>query len=110
MRISDWSSDVCSSDLSSLAGAAPHPDQHGALIIEVLSSAPEHVSGGDALLRVEVPHTVPLHQVTLTLDGVDVTAMLAPAPGEHALVGRLGRASCRERVGTYGEPSVVTVS
>ncbi len=73
--------------VSSLAGAAPHPDQHGALIIEVLSSAPEHVSGGDALLRVEVPHTVPLHQVTLTLDGVDVTAMFAPAPGEHALVG-----------------------
>ena len=73
--------------VSSLAAAAPDRDKHGELTIDVLSSAPEQVSGGDALVRVEVPRTVPLHQVTLTLDGVDVTEAFSPVPGERALVG-----------------------
>ena len=73
--------------VSSLAGAAPDPGKHGELTIEVLSSAPEQVSGGDALVRVEVPRTVPLHQVTVTLDGADVTGAFSPVPGVRALVG-----------------------
>ena len=78
---------VASLPASSLAGAAPDPGKHGELTIEVLSSAPEQVSGGDALVRVEVPRTVPLHQVTVTLDGADVTDAFSPVPGVRALVG-----------------------
>src|SRR6266852_6356469 len=39
-----------------------------------LSNRADLVSGGDALLEVRVPITVPLHQVTLLLNGSDVTA------------------------------------
>ena len=42
--------------------------------IEVLSSRPDKVAGGDALVRVEVPRNVPMHQAAITLNGVDITA------------------------------------
>jgi hypothetical protein len=41
--------------------------------IAVLSSDPSQVSGGDALVEIEVPRNVPLHQVRVTRNGVDVT-------------------------------------
>src|SRR5207247_10652253 len=40
-----------------------------------LSNRADLISGGDALLEVRVPKTVPLHQVRLLLNGGDVTAM-----------------------------------
>src|SRR6266852_3306764 len=39
-----------------------------------LSNRADLISGGDALLEVRVPKTVPLHQVRLLLNGGDVTA------------------------------------
>ena len=63
------------------------PGGPSALAISVLSSAPDQVSGGDALVRVDVPRTVPLHQVTVTRNGVDVTDQFAPAPDGRAVVG-----------------------
>src|SRR5712691_2072866 len=39
-----------------------------------LSNRADLISGGDALLEVRVPKTVPLHQVSLRLNGRDVTA------------------------------------
>jgi hypothetical protein len=63
------------------------PGGPSALVISVLSSAPDQVSGDDALIRVEVPRTVPLHKVTITRNGVDVTDQFAPAAGERALLG-----------------------
>ena len=42
--------------------------------IEVLSSRPDKVAGGDALVRVEVPRNVPMHQAAITLNGVDITS------------------------------------
>jgi hypothetical protein len=42
--------------------------------IEVLSSRPDMVAGGDALVRVEVPRNVPMHQAKIMLNGTDITS------------------------------------
>ncbi|HYT14766.1 MAG TPA: DUF6351 family protein [Burkholderiales bacterium] len=42
--------------------------------IATLSNRADLISGGDALVEVSVPKTVPLHQVTLFLNGRDVTS------------------------------------
>jgi hypothetical protein len=56
--------------------------------IMVLSSRPDQVSGGDALVEVSVPHSVRVDDVTITVDGVDVTAAFAPDGADSAtLVG-----------------------
>lgn len=41
--------------------------------ISTLSNRADLISGGDALVEVRVPNTVPLHKVTLWLNGRDVT-------------------------------------
>lgn len=41
--------------------------------ISVLSGRADTVTGGDALIRVDVPRQVPPHRVTVTLNGADVT-------------------------------------
>lgn len=46
------------------------------LEIKTLSSRPDLVSGGDALVEVRAPAGVSLNQVTLTLNGKDVTKQL----------------------------------
>src|SRR3546814_1236420 len=82
MRISDWSSDVCSSDLQTAAHKAP------GYAIANISLKPIHGIGGD-----------------ITADQMDVVADLAErySFGEvrvtHAQ--KIGRASCRERVCQY---------
>jgi hypothetical protein len=55
--------------------------------IQILSSAPDQVSGGDALVRVQFPGVAVPPNAILTLNGVDVTSSLAPVPGEGALQG-----------------------
>ena len=40
-------------------------------MVEVVSSSPDQVSGGDARLHIEVPRTVPLHQVKLIVNRID---------------------------------------
>ena len=54
--------------------------------IEILSSAPDQVSGGDALVRASAPRRMPANAVVL-LNGVDVTSQLALEPGGRSLVG-----------------------
>jgi hypothetical protein len=54
--------------------------------IQILSSAPDQVSDGDALVRVSYPDDIPAG-TALLLNGVDVTSSLAPAPEGSALVG-----------------------
>ena len=41
--------------------------------ILTLSAKPDLVSGGDVLIRINVPKTVPLHQVRVELNGTDVS-------------------------------------
>ena len=69
------------------AVAQPEPPGRQQFVLSVLSSRADQVSGGDALVRVDVPRTVPLHQVTVTRNGDDVTAAFSPAPDGRALVG-----------------------
>src|SRR3546814_8410912 len=89
MRISDWSSDVCSSDL---AGMARMYARAGRRHRRARDRAPVH--------RRRNAHFDP--------------PRLAPLPsGLHEIIGdggEIGRATCRERVGQYVEISVVAAS
>src|SRR3546814_16899674 len=98
MRISDWSSDVCSSDL----------------LIEILADA----LGADVELHVDLGCGLPL------IDGGrariferQILHILRDEPDRRTVVlavaqrfGEIGRASCRERVCQYVSISVVAVS
>jgi hypothetical protein len=68
-----------------LVAAAPPPALADGWTIEILSSAPDQVSGGDALVRVGFPGEAIKENAVLLLDGQDVTAALAP--DGDALVG-----------------------
>src|SRR3546814_19415028 len=94
MRISDWSSDVCSSDL---AGERPRrraakPYQHGLTC---------HLVGGKALM-----------QAPLVLRAAIVLRELGKlaAGGQRQCPAEVGRASCREGVCQYVQISVGSVS
>src|SRR3546814_19002557 len=89
MRISDWSSDVCSSDLvgQDQVEAAPAFDQRLGL---------ERVGAGDRM--------VPQFAHRIDRRGEDARVVLDDQDVERV---EIGRASCRERVGQYVEISVV---
>src|SRR6266853_2113260 len=55
--------------------------------ITSLSSRPEMVSGGDVLVQVDVPQSVPLNNIMIKVNGQDATAALHPGPTAHALTG-----------------------
>src|SRR3546814_10723919 len=80
MRISDWSSDVCSSDLAAIILVAVR-------LVDLALAAKLGFLGPDA-------HAIRLDRT--------VAASLADrAVDEHALRRKIGRASCRERVCQY---------
>jgi len=60
------------------------------LEIKTLSSRPDLVSGGDALVEVKAPDGVSLSQITLTLNGKDVTDQLKSAGDPRVLRGLIG--------------------
>src|SRR3546814_15957518 len=91
MRISDWSSDVCSSDLSSFRPAAPPSAD--------LSAALAVVAEGAVALS---DRFAPAH---LLGAGDEVEALLGVAGDAE-----IGSASCRERGCQYVYNSVVRVS
>ncbi len=66
-----------------LSGYASPPP----LTITALSTAPDRVSGGDVLVRVAVPLSVPLSDITVTLNDADVTGVFLPEGSGHALIG-----------------------
>src|SRR3546814_10213807 len=97
MRISDWSSDVCSSDL--VAGIAAESLVH--LLIDALWLQ-RH------LVEVRLAQHVLLAMLALPLPGAAVLQLALCLPlsrhRDEVLRGRLGeigRASCRERVCQY---------
>ena len=57
------------------------------LQLRVLSGRPEMVSGGDALLRVDVPAGTPLQNVRVTLNGADVTRAFRADEAGRTLTG-----------------------
>lgn len=64
-----------------LAEAAP------AYRISTLSTRPDKVSGGDVLVRVDVPDNAPLTGIIVRRNGQDVSNALRPDPAQHALIG-----------------------
>src|SRR3546814_14656208 len=114
MRISDWSSDVCSSDL--LHSRQPvTPKRVPSVIITAL------VLGDQVRRRLQrrMRRNQPCPQGTLTFKceqvvqdtpnnsfrRVTVSVSLGKGP---VLAQQIGRASCRERVGPYGWNAVVS--
>jgi hypothetical protein len=68
------------------AGHGPPDGKH--LELSVVSSPPALVSGGDARVEVAVPKKFALGEVTVELNGTDVTAAFSPDPeGNHQLEG-----------------------
>src|SRR3546814_17917644 len=101
MRISDWSSDVCSSDLMQVASAsteaAPRPTRLWDLNFGYV------IDGRD----------VPWKPLTVYDDGAKTVIRFAPevlARKAPALLVKIGRASWRERVCQSVSISVVAVS
>ena len=55
--------------------------------ISVLSSRPDTVTGGNALVSIEVPQGEALDKIAVVLNGTDVAANLNRDPSTHALTG-----------------------
>src|SRR3546814_17830341 len=106
MRISDWSSDVCSSDLR----VVEHPAQRvacGPLAHPGEQPVVAHV--GQALL--EVGHAAQVHGgVEHAFDRTVDVFLVARRVGGLLAQEPIGRASCRERVCPSVSVSVVTLS
>ena len=92
MKYPTWKSDrsrgaaVCA--LAMLALVATTPAWAGnELVIESLSNRPDKVSGGDVLVRIEVPSHSDLGTVVVTLNGQDVSAAFSAEPTGNALSG-----------------------
>src|SRR3546814_13372463 len=99
MRISDWSSDVCSSDLGSFVGFAPANDPQ--IVVLVMLDEPKPIWGGSTA----GPTFNTIAEFALRHLGV------APqGNAEKAAEVKIGRESCRESVCQYVSISVVAVS
>jgi hypothetical protein len=55
--------------------------------VQVVSSAAQQVTGGDARLHIQVPRTVPLHQAEVWINGVDQRSHFQVVPGTRMLTG-----------------------
>ena len=66
---------------------APAHAQNGGLRLSALSSRPEFVSGGDVLVRVDVPAGTAMNGVKVSLNGADVTGKLRADAGGRSLTG-----------------------
>ena len=60
---------------------------HEYLHRRVVSSAPQQVTGGDARIHIQVPRTVPLHQVEVLVNGVDQRSHFSQIAGTRTLTG-----------------------
>jgi hypothetical protein len=90
-----------------------HADQSDPGVhIRVLSSRPDQVTGGNALVQVQVPDGFPLSEVTLLRNGTDVTGELHPDAQGGSLVGLVDGLNVgtntlvASAVGVQGRPSV----
>src|SRR3546814_17288481 len=93
MRISDWSSDVCSSDLYGPIGLTPNPMIFAGVLTQIVKRAKI------ALLGPNVPILNPV-RVAEEYAMIDTLT-------DGRLVAEIGRASCRERARQYVTISVV---
>src|SRR3546814_9177396 len=100
MRISDWSSDVCSSDLLAQQEAVT-PDDFAA-IQQALMSQGQGKPATEAAAKSAVPDAAPAATEGKANNGkglvVEVQAAPPPNAAARTLVAQIGRTSCRERV------------
>ncbi|MCJ7556074.1 MAG: DUF6351 family protein, partial [Gammaproteobacteria bacterium] len=101
------------------AKGASHSDRP-AFNAAVISSAADQVTGGDARLHIEVPRTVPLHQVRVLVNGNDQRDHFSVMPGTRTLSGVVDgllmgdntvevEPNGRQRGRGLGRPDVVTL-
>src|SRR3546814_14579253 len=108
MRISDWSSDVCSSDLRILPEVSLEELKQlsrQASLVETDPAARAYVEAIRSLPFIEqtLAGTIPLEWAPVHMVSDDPAKGVGKAPrGELLAAALLGRASCRERVGQYG--------
>src|SRR3546814_1472807 len=88
MRISDWSSDVCSSDLVTTG------------TLDVVSDRPQVRETGN-LRPLELATGAVMAGFTVALSVIATVIPMASALNLVAAVPKIGRASCRERVCQY---------
>jgi hypothetical protein len=67
-----------------LSGAPP---ARSIFEISSLSNRPDKISGGDVLVRIDIPDSLTPAQTVVKLNGRDVTAMFQADAKEHALIG-----------------------
>src|SRR3546814_6014398 len=110
MRISDWSSDVCSSDLNTLGVQAVHPVPTDMVLAQIDSVASDigfdavkigMIGSAETASAVAERLSQPdLAQAALVFDPVMI-ASSGSVLADDATIGEIGRASCRERVCQY---------
>ncbi|KUG53430.1 hypothetical protein AVL62_01115 [Serinicoccus chungangensis] len=86
------------------AAAAPPDPKPSGLEVSTVSSAPDLVTAGDALVEVSVPRTVPQHRVRVDLDGTDVTDAFEWDAQRRVLVGVVDGMELGENVITARPP------
>jgi hypothetical protein len=69
------------------SGPAYAEDGEDELVITTVSTAPQFVTGGDVLVRVQVPADAALSSVEVSLNGSDVTGAFLPDEAGHTLTG-----------------------
>src|SRR3546814_10550905 len=92
MRISDWSSDVCSSDLSTFGAAVL--DGEFAVTITAIAVPVSEFSG----VALDLPGVAPGQWTAIRIPIRPGGATPSPRAGAYP---EIGRASCRERVCQY---------
>lgn len=69
------------------AAKAAHNPSTDEFAVRVVSSAPHQVSGDDARLHIDVPRTVPVHQVEVWVNGASQRDRFSLIPGTRTLTG-----------------------
>src|SRR3546814_15625934 len=106
MRISDWSSDVCSSDLAEQPGGVHRysfPRSDLSVTLDGVTIKPSLALGSWAAFQPMGDEAMVMGDLVLTHDEVNpvLSRLLASGFTITALHNQIGRASCRERVCQY---------
>src|SRR3546814_5516836 len=105
MRISDWSSDVCSSDLATAQAIAQRAAERGIAMMDAPVTRTEMGKDGPFVFCMLGGDEAVKDRVQQVLDAFSTNTMhVGPLGSAMALKicnNQIGRASCRERVCTY---------
>ena len=101
--------------LMSLVTGSSAQSIDGELAIATLSARPEFVSGGDVLVRVQVPPSISLGEPRVALNDADVTSVFRHDETGHTLTGLVtglvvGRNTVSVAVGRLGEAGATQLS